>query len=89
MIFVALFVIIIATINYINVTTAEGIARTREVGLKKLFGSGRTALFTQFIAESAILCITSMILAIILISSLYQWFQNSMGLILPSLTRLL
>ncbi len=88
LIFVALFVLIIATINYINVSTAEGISRTREVGLKKLLGSDRATLFTQFITESTILCLVSMIFAVLIILILYQWFQTTLGLNLPSLTEL-
>ena len=88
LIFVALFVLIIATINYINVSTAEGISRTREVGLKKLLGSDRATLFTQFITESAILCFVSMIFAVLLILILYHWFQSTLGLNLPALTEL-
>jgi len=88
LIFVAVFVLIIATINYINVTTAQGISRTREVGLKKLFGSDRKTLFIQFIAESAIMCFLSMIIAALIILILYQWFQSSLGLNLPALSDL-
>ena len=88
LIFVALFVLVIATINYINVSTAEGISRTREVGLKKLLGSDRKTLFAQFIAESAIMCFVSMISAVLIILILYQWFQSTLGLDLPNLSDL-
>lgn len=88
LIFVALFVLVIATINYINVSTAEGISRAREVGLKKLLGSDRKTLFAQFISESAILCLVSMIFAVLVILILYGWFQNRLGLNLPALTEL-
>jgi len=88
LIFVALFVLIIATINYINVSTAEGISRTKEVGLKKILGSNRMSLFTQFILESTILCFVSMIFAVLIILILYQWFQSTLGLNLPALEEL-
>jgi len=86
--FVALFVLVVATINYINVSTAEGISRSREVGLKKLLGSDRTALFIQFIAESAILCFLSLVIAVFTVLILYSSFQSTLGLSLPALTEL-
>jgi len=88
LIFVALFVLIIATINYINVSTAEGISRTKEVGLKKILGSNRLSLFTQFILESTVLCFVSMIFAVLIILILYQWFQSTLGLDLPAMAGL-
>ena len=88
MIFVALFVILIATINYINVTTARGITRAREVGLKKLFGSRRSQLILQFIYESSLISLLAFILAIMLISILYFPFQTAIGVNLPDLKSL-
>ncbi|MDX1628116.1 MAG: ABC transporter permease, partial [Fulvivirga sp.] len=52
---IALFVILLACINFINLTTARSIYRAREVGLRKLVGSSRTALFWQFLSESLII----------------------------------
>lgn len=85
MIFVALFVILIATINYINVTTARGITRAREVGLKKLMGARRSQLILQFIYESGIISLAAFMLAIILVSILYSAFQTAVGIELPDL----
>lgn len=88
MIFVALFILLIATINYINTTTARGITRAREVGLKKLFGSDRTSLILQFIYESTVISLLSMGLAILLLLISYNGFQTMLGIILPPLNEL-
>lgn len=88
LIFVAIFVLLIATINYVNVSTAEGISRAREVGLKKILGSGRKTLITQFIIESLVINFISLIVALLLILNFYQLFQTALGVDLPSLKEL-
>jgi putative ABC transport system permease protein len=88
MIFVALFIILIATINYINVTTARSIARAREVGLKKLLGSSRSNLMLQFIYESTFISLIAALLAMLFIIILYIPFQTFIGIQLPDLRSL-
>ncbi len=88
MIFVALFILLIATINYINVTTARGMTRAREVGLKKLLGSGRTTLVLQFIYESSLISIIAFVLAALFILVLYNPFQTALGIQLPGISTL-
>ncbi|MEJ0030851.1 MAG: ABC transporter permease [Bacteroidota bacterium] len=58
------FVLIIAAINFVNLSTARGTKRAREVGVKKALGALRNSLVAQFQAESIILALFSMILAI-------------------------
>ncbi len=88
LIFVALFVLVIATINYINVTTAKGITRAKEVGLRKLVGSGRKNIILQFIYESVLISIIAMLLSILILLILYNPFQTSIDISLPALTNL-
>ncbi|MEM1001100.1 MAG: ABC transporter permease [Bacteroidota bacterium] len=62
--FVALFIMIIAGINFVNLSTARASERAREVGVRKTFGSQRNALVFQFLTESLLLSLLSMVLAI-------------------------
>ena len=61
---IAAFILFLACINFINLSTALSIDRAREVGIRKTFGSGRTALIRQFLAESVFFSLLSMLLAI-------------------------
>ena len=58
------FVLIIAAINFVNLSTARGTKRAREVGVKKVLGAVRNSLVAQFQAESIFLALFSMLLAI-------------------------
>jgi putative ABC transport system permease protein len=64
---IAIFVIIIAWINYINLATAKGIARAKEVGVRKTLGSNRGQLLWQFMLEAMLLNGLAVLLAIVLI----------------------
>ncbi len=67
---IGLFVLIIAAINFVNLSTARGTKRAREVGVKKALGALRNSLISQFQAESIFLAFFSMILAIPLVETL-------------------
>jgi putative ABC transport system permease protein len=64
---IAIFVIIIAWINYINLATAKGVTRAKEVGVRKTLGSAKGQLITQFMLEAMLLNGLAILLAIILI----------------------
>lgn len=63
---VALFILLIACINFVNLTTARSSLRAKEVGIKKVVGSHRRKLIYQFLTESMLISIISMVLAIVL-----------------------
>jgi len=63
---VALFLILIAAMNYMNLATARSAGRAREVGLRKVVGSRRGTLIAQFLSESVVLTIISLVIALIL-----------------------
>lgn len=65
---VAIFVIIIAWINYINLATARGIGRAKEVGVRKTLGSAKRQLIIQFMLEAGLLNLLSLVLAFVLIA---------------------
>jgi len=64
---VALFVLIIACINFMNLSTSKSTTRANEVGLRKVIGAKRTDLISQFVGESIILAFIALILAVLLV----------------------
>lgn len=76
---IAAFILVIASINYMNLTTSRGTKRAREVGLRKVVGSNRRMLITQFLTESVIFTIISLLLSIILIILLLPEFNQLSG----------
>jgi putative ABC transport system permease protein len=73
---IALMILIIAGINYMNLSTARSARRSREVGLRKVVGSSRGMLIWQFILESVLLTIISTAIAIVLVELLLPVFNN-------------
>ena len=73
---IALFIISIAWINYINLATARSVERAKEVGIRKVVGCERRQLIIQFLSESAIVNLMSMGLAILLVLLLQPAFNN-------------
>ncbi len=76
---VAVFLILIAAMNYMNLATARSTRRAREVGLRKVVGSSRSLLITQFLAESVSLTFISMLLSIILLAVVLPKFNLLAG----------
>jgi len=62
--YVTLAILVLAIFNYINLTTAIGLKRFREVGIKKTLGAGMLTIFRQFFFETFLLCLISIILAL-------------------------
>jgi len=73
---IALFVLLIACINYMNLTTARSMRRSREVAIRKVGGAGRLQLIQQFFSESVILSFMALILAVGLVWLLLPLFNN-------------
>ena len=63
---VALFILLIACINFMNLTTARSAGRAKEVGIRKVLGTERRFLIFQFLTESTLMVIFSLILAIVI-----------------------
>jgi putative ABC transport system permease protein len=76
---VALFILIIASINYMNLATARSARRAREVGLRKVVGGHRYQLIRQFLGESVFLVMLSMFIAILLGQFLLPFFNTISG----------
>lgn len=82
MLLIAALILIIAYVNYINLSTIKSFDRAKEVGLRRTFGSQRSALITQFFFESLILSFTGIIIAIILVLIFRSGFEELTGITL-------
>lgn len=76
---VALFVLIIASINFMNLATAKSSNRAKEVGLRKVVGAKRVQLIRQFFFESVGMAFLSLILAVVLVELFLPLFANLSG----------
>ena len=65
---VALLILVIAGSTYINLSTARSVDRAREVGVRKVIGAGKKQLFWQFIGESLLLCLFSVVLSLVVVA---------------------
>ncbi len=77
---VAFFILIIASINFMNLSTASSSIRAREIGLRKVAGSNRKMLIQQFLTESVILSLIALAFALILVELSLPWFNRTMDL---------
>jgi putative ABC transport system permease protein len=73
------FILLIAGINFVNLTTARSTERAKEVGIRKVAGAGRGQLARQFLGESVILCLIAYLLAIGFTVLLLPAFNNLTG----------
>lgn len=73
---VAIFIVLIACINFMNMATARAVQRAKEVGVRKVVGAQRTSLVWQFIGESLITTLLAMIVAIAIVFSLLPIFNQ-------------
>lgn len=64
---VALFVLLIAAFNFMNLTTAQSTTRAKEVGIRKVLGSGKRKLISQHLSESVTLSLVGLVVAILLV----------------------
>ena len=76
---IAVFVLLIACINFINLSTAKASGRTREIGIKKVSGADQKTLISQFMLESVFLVIIALALAILLVGLALPLFNNVSG----------
>ncbi len=76
---IAIFIILIACINFMNLTTARYSNRAREIGLKKVVGVTRWQLVTQFLVESVLMTLIAAVLAMMLAEVVRPWFNEITG----------
>ncbi|HZY81313.1 MAG TPA: ABC transporter permease [Cyclobacteriaceae bacterium] len=76
MLVVAVFILVIAWINYINLTTSRAMERAKEVGLRKVMGAMKNQLMKQFIFESVLVSLIAFVLGIIIVQLLQSSFNE-------------
>ncbi len=76
---VALFMLIIACINYMNLTTARSARRAKEIGIRKVTGSTKSQLVAQFLIESMLTSIISLLLSLLLVALFLPVFNTLSG----------
>lgn len=73
---IAFFILLVACINFMNLSTARSSGRAKEVGIRKVAGANKTNLIRQFLAESVLMALLSFILALITIELILPYFNN-------------
>ncbi|WP_276483189.1 ABC transporter permease [Paraflavitalea pollutisoli] len=76
---VALFILLIACINFLNLSTARSANRAKEVGLRKVIGSQRSSLITQFLTESILYSVCAFVLGFVLAWAVLPLFNQMTG----------
>jgi putative ABC transport system permease protein len=80
---IAAFVLFIACINYINISTSKSTRRSREVGMRKTMGASKSQLVTQFLGESFLVTVLSAVVALGLVYLMTPFFNELAGKSLP------
>jgi putative ABC transport system permease protein len=73
---IAVFILLLAVINFINLSTAMAIRRAKEVGVRKVLGSGRLAIILQFLVETALLTGCALIIAMLAVQPIITLFHS-------------
>ena len=73
---IALFILLIACINFINITVARSLKRSKEIGIRKVIGSDRKQLIIQFLGESFLLCLVAFSLALLIVGLILPVFND-------------
>lgn len=80
---IALFILIIAWVNYVNLATAKSIERANEVGVRKVMGAQKGQLMKQFLVESLLVNLLASVLAVLLVRLSWPYFSELSGRRIP------
>lgn len=76
---IALFIVVIAWINYINISTAQATARAKEVGVRKVMGAERSQLVKQYLLESGVMNVLALMVTLVFIVAVLPFFTDFLG----------
>ncbi len=76
---IAAFILLIACINFINLSTAKASSRSKEIGIRKVAGADRSSMIIQFMSESFLLVTASLLIALLLVGLFLKAFNNVSG----------
>jgi len=77
--FIALFLIVLASVNFMNLSTAYSLKRAKEVGIRKTLGSNKAELIRQFLIESGLISLLSLLFALVIATILMPFFNDLAG----------
>jgi putative ABC transport system permease protein len=75
---IALFILILGMVNFVNLSTAQSIQRAKEIGVRKVLGSGRANVTAQFLIETGIITVLAVGVATLLVRPVMSYFQEYM-----------
>ena len=76
---IAMFILLLACINFVNLSTARSSERAREIGMRKVIGAARFQLVQQFLGESVLFSIASLLISVITVKLLMPSFSSLVG----------
>jgi putative ABC transport system permease protein len=76
---IALFILIVACINFMNLSTARSAKRAKEVGIRKVVGARKSIIFKQFLVESIVISFISLFIAMIIVETVLPFYNNSIS----------
>jgi putative ABC transport system permease protein len=86
--YIAIFILLMAVINFVNLSIGRSVSRMREIGVRKVLGGLRIQLIGQFLAESVLMTILATGLALLIYSACTHLFSGMLGKDLPPITAL-
>ncbi|MBN1482274.1 ABC transporter permease [candidate division KSB1 bacterium] len=82
---IAALILIVAGINFINLSLAQSMKRAKEIGVRKVVGAEKTSLMTQFLTESVLSSLLATAIAVLLVELAYPFFRQLIGQDVPGL----
>ena len=73
---IAIFILILGTVNFVNLSTAQSIQRAKEIGVRKVLGSGRSSIMVQFLTETAVITLLAVAVATLLVRPVMEYFRE-------------
>ncbi len=83
---IAAFILLIACLNYINISTSKAAKRAQEIGVRKVLGATKRQLTLQFIGDALVLCLLSTLLAVLMVDLFIPYFNSITGKTISSAT---